>query len=428
MSTAVVKFSEKAIQRAMRDSSAGILRDPALTGVRLKIHKSRTTGSWTLLKNQNGKTIWKRLGSYPAIPVSWMIKNLPDVLAGNIDVIGQFYTIGDMLDWFLTRSNSEESKSKERKSSIESSINCHLTPRLGHCGIDELSQGLVDRLLIWPLQGEYKPSYINGIFKILKQAANLSTVLELVSRNPLQNIILSKSIKTDIAPKAPKILPYNLPDVIKALNPTDRQGFYLVVIMLFFGTRIGETRLAKWKDINWSGETWFIPAANTKTNQDHHLPLTTQSMGLFRAYKSEEESKGRGKKNDPIFYTNSRLSVSKSTANNWVQIQSHKVWTAHDLRKVARTIWADLEVDSEVAENLLNHKKGKLQAAYVHTKFKKQKQAALQCYHDHLDSIGLQAILSKPIPSVALMPKQENPSNDAASEGVIALTIEEHVI
>ena len=48
-------------------------------------------------------------------------------------------------------------------------------------------------------------------------------------------------------------------------------------------------------------------------------------------------------------------------------------WTGHDLRKLARTVWADIGIDYLVAETLLNHAKGKLEQAYIHTYIELQK-------------------------------------------------------
>ncbi len=62
-------------------------------------------------------------------------------------------------------------------------------------------------------------------------------------------------------------------------------------------------------------------------------------------------------------------------------------WTAHDLRKLARTCWADLGVDYMVAEQLLNHSMTKLDQAYIHTYMENQKRSAIELWHGHLTGI-----------------------------------------
>ena len=48
----------------------------------------------------------------------------------------------------------------------------------------------------------------------------------------------------------------------------------LALMMLAHGTRIGETRMARWSEISLAAAEWFIPAGNTKTRTEHRLPLT----------------------------------------------------------------------------------------------------------------------------------------------------------
>ncbi|MGL4508359.1 MAG: hypothetical protein ACRCUF_21770, partial [Aeromonas sobria] len=76
--------------------------------------------------------------------------------------------------------------------------------------------------------------------------------------------------------------------------------------------------------------------------------------------------------------------IGKTKANELFQVISEKAWTSHDLRKLARTVWADLGVDYIVGELLLNHTLKDLDATYIHTAMAVQKREALACYHDWL--------------------------------------------
>jgi integrase len=67
-------------------------------------------------------------------------------------------------------------------------------------------------------------------------------------------------------------------------------------------------------------------------------------------------------------------------------------WTSHDLRKLARTGWADLGIDFLIGEMLINHAMGKTVQAYIHTTVEERKRAALETWHAHLDLKGFAAI------------------------------------
>ncbi|MNN24014.1 hypothetical protein D3C81_1374280 [compost metagenome] len=69
-------------------------------------------------------------------------------------------------------------------------------------------------------------------------------------------------------------------------------------------------------------------------------------------------------------------------------------WTGHDLRKAARTGWADLDVNFLVAEALLNHALKGVSAAYIHTELRTLKRTALERWHAWLDGVGLAELRS----------------------------------
>ncbi len=77
---------------------------------------------------------------------------------------------------------------------------------------------------------------------------------------------------------------------------------------------------------------------------------------------------------------------SSTYLGNKAQV-SNSEWTAHDLRKLARSCWADLGIDYMVAEQMLNHSMTKLDQAYIHTYLADQKRAAIELWHSHLMAI-----------------------------------------
>jgi hypothetical protein len=68
---------------------------------------------------------------------------------------------------------------------------------------------------------------------------------------------------------------------------------------------------------------------------------------------------------------------------------SKKAWSAHDLRKRALSIWAELGVDYIVCKSLLNHARDKLDQAYIHTHMELQKKEVLETYHKWLKKDGV---------------------------------------
>ncbi len=71
-------------------------------------------------------------------------------------------------------------------------------------------------------------------------------------------------------------------------------------------------------------------------------------------------------------------------------------WTSHDLRKVARTGWADIGIDYLISELLINHSMGHNVKVYVQSDVMSRKRDALEKWHAHLDQCGFDLIHGLP--------------------------------
>ncbi len=95
-------------------------------------------------------------------------------------------------------------------------------------------------------------------------------------------------------------------------------------------------------------------------------------------------------------------------------IEAKGAWSSHDLRKVARTAWADLGVDYMVGEMLLNHAMKDLDATYIHTTAEGMKRKALETWHQHLDRHGFDALHGGTYPGQAADPSPAQTTNNGA--------------
>ena len=164
----------------------------------------------------------------------------------------------------------------------------------------------------------------------------------------------------------------------------------LPLMMLCHGTRIGETRLARWRHISLSDRVWIIPAEVTKTRTEHVLPLTEQVCALLERYRAQLNM--RHKDSAFVFPGTPGQAISEKTASYLFNRISGGEWSSHDLRKLARTGWADLGVDYLIGELLLNHAMGFAAQTYIHTTADDLKLDALKRWHDWLDARGFAAI------------------------------------
>ncbi|WP_116828631.1 tyrosine-type recombinase/integrase [Pseudomonas syringae] len=358
----------------------------------------RAKGSWHVVVR--GK--WGKAGNYPGINAKLMQSTLPSILARRSadpaanSITTNWATVGDVLTWYADRMSRDRGLSAKRKASAQSALRRHLVPRLQDVELEALTSPTLDRLLMWPMQERYELSFVRSVYGVLAVAFRQATRLALLGSNPMASFKYTDFVQTRIRPKAARLRSDDLPPLLLDLAERIERApleSMLALMMLCHGTRLGETRLARWKNVNLTTRQWFIPAADTKTKAEHTLPLTPQACALIERYRSLQQASGyRG---PFLFPGRSGAAISATLASTLFSGLAKGEWSSHDLRKVARTAWADLGVDYMVGEMLLNHAMKDLDATYIHTAAEGLKRQALEAWHNYLEQHGLTPLLGE---------------------------------
>lgn len=396
MKSLSIQINDTAIKAHAKSSEIGELRD-IRNPISLRFHKSREKGTWNYLHSVNGVSTRTRIGYWPVLSAKNAIAMVPDVLrrlgAGEELQVSEFNTVNDLLNWYLERVEKEVVKSANRKKHVKSAIRTHLLPRLDGLLLANVKKVVIDQMLMLPLQSAgLKPSTIRQIFAILKRVFASASELGLITVNPMASMKFSDHIQKRILPKFGKLQVQDaqrIKDMIMEQPPKPRM---LMLIMLMFATRIGETRQLMWKHVDLEGGRIIIPDSITKTGVTHVLPLTDKSLHLLREFRGKSHGSYLFGRNSPM---------SASTADQMIRTASKGQFSAHDLRKMARSVWAEIGVDYWVAEQLLNHKPKGLDLVYIQADSSKVKKAALEKYHNWLFKV-------ENTPSEAVTTKNEN--------------------
>lgn len=385
--TIVAKISDAAITRHSL-SECYQIRDEK-TNVRLRFHQNRRTASWFIVDYSRGKTIWRKVGNWPAINSKALFERLPQLNAQMaVDAssekirVGQMHNVAQVLAWYLNRVKNDRNLSAGRKSSIKTAIRKHLTPRLGLLRLDKLERSHIDKSLMWPLQADYSLATVKAIFSVLKAAMRQAEKIGVIERDPCASMKFTDFISAEILPKGSRLRPHNIEGVLEQLQKAPTRTQFMILMMLMYGTRLNETVLTRKSDISFVDQLWFIPENHTKTRKSHELPLTVTSIKVIEKFLPH--IKGRY-----VFPSRKGKALSGSSASKAVREVSGGEWSAHDLRKVARTIWQDQGVDYYIGELMLNHSLSKLDKAYIHTHAKSLIQKEFETYHQWLLERGL---------------------------------------
>lgn len=408
MNTLHVTITDAEI-RKQAAGSVRQLRDPRFPELRFRYSTTdRTKGAWHVVVR--GK--WGKAGNYPGINAKLMQATLPAILARrSIDpdatsTTTSWTTVGDVLTWYADRMSRDRGLSAKRKASAQSALRCHLVPRLQALELASLNRASLDRLLMWPMQEQYELSFVRSVYGVLAVAFRQATRLALLGVNPMATLKYTDFVQTRIKPKPAQLrgddLPALLQDLAERIERAPLESM-LALMMLCHGTRLGETRQARWKNLNLSTGQWFIPAPDTKTKAEHVLPLTAQACALIERYRSLQQASGY--QGPFLFPGRAGGAISAAMASTLFKGMTKGEWSSHDLRKVARTAWADLGVDYMVGEMLLNHAMKDLDATYIHTTAEGLKRRALELWHQHLDTQGFSTLHTE------TPPRQENTTN-----------------
>lgn len=392
MKTVRLRISDAKIKEYLKSDTVTRLRDERYA-LELRFHKSRESATWWLIdKRKNngnlGKPKWERLGLWPRLSAKALFELLPQKIARMAtetdQVVSDWTCFGDCLRWYVEHVDSNKDASAERKSAVRSVVFNHLIPALNDLPLTHVRKHHIKDALIWPLRERYELRTVKGYFAILKAAFNQAYREEHIAANPMAGMVFSDFIKKKITPNEGKIQSDDVRELLERLKDDMQQKQVFILMQLAHGTRIRETRLARWSHIDWDEGIWRIPACNAKNGEALVLPLTWQVRNLLIRYRATQSERQK------FIFPNSKgdAPICKDTANDIYAEFSAGAFTSHHCRKLVGTRLTDLGVDKFVRERILNHKMSDLDQAYIHTTTEALKLKALQTYHNWLDLQG----------------------------------------
>ncbi|MGB5445151.1 MAG: tyrosine-type recombinase/integrase, partial [Psychromonas sp.] len=353
--------------------------------IRLRFHQSRNKATWFFVQSVDGKVIWKKISYWPTLNFDDIRSNLSAYQTKfNLNPSGvihnSFSTINLLADWYLKRSKTDSSLSALRKTTIKWAITCHIKPLMGDLKIADIDREALENTFFWPLQKKLKNSTVRSVWNVLKQLFTQAMFLKLIEAHELVALKFTHFIKGKITPEPTRLRSSQLSEVYQHAKVTSVPTQVLVILMLAHGTRIGETRQLKWCYFCFETKELNIPGCITKNGDELTIPLTDHMINLLTQYRHYQQKK---RYQGIYLFPNigKRNSISACTANAMIQEVSLGNWTSRSLRKIFRSTLLELGVDSEVAEMMINHRRGTLSDTYIHTTVPKLKRQALEKYH-----------------------------------------------
>ena len=216
----------------------------------------------------------------------------------------------------------------------------------------------------------------NVLLGAMKQMYRFALVRELVDRNPLDTVTKKdaggKETERDRVLSAAELR--SLAEKVPAANMNARSA---VAVWAILGTacRVGELMGARWEHVDLERRTWHLP--ETKNGREHTIHLSDFALDQFRALASRREVRLDGTVVPWVFPNTAgdgpvsiatfgkqladrqrpaeRRMKNRTKATGALALDGGR-WTAHDLRRTAATVMAELGVSGDVIDECLNHK------------------------------------------------------------------------
>ena len=284
------------------------------------------------------------------------------------------YTVTDLYEaWFAT------TRRKDGGAELTRSFKRDVLPTLGPMKLRDLEEGHI-RALLKPISAKGTNRTAVALLNNLKQMFNWSNgrkPWKLLVDDPTCNLKPEditqpgyKEVERDrvLSHDEIKCLVRQLP-AARLVKTTE----YAIWIVLSCCTRIGETIMAEWKDVDLATGVWHIPESNTKGKAPAHtVYLSPFAIRQFEALKPitgggnwcfpneagtdhldlKSPTKQIGDRQASL--RNTKPLTNRSAGVSSLVLGGEK-WTPHDLRRTGATLLQTVGVDQHVIERMMNH-------------------------------------------------------------------------
>lgn len=149
--------------------------------------------------------------------------------------------------------------------------------------------------------------------------------------------------------------------------------------------RPSEAAMAEWQEIDYDNKLWVIPAhkMKKKSNGDHSVPLTKQTLALLEMMKPIS---GYAQHIFPAD-RNPKTHVNSQTANMAIKRMGYKdKLVSHGMRSIASTVLNERGFDYDVIEASLAHiDKNTVRRAYNRTDYLDRRRVLMQWWSGYIE-------------------------------------------
>lgn len=221
------------------------------------------------------------------------------------------------------------------------------------------------------------PVAANRTVELLRRAYNCAYEEEFININPFPAL---KKIKAKESARDRFLSESEIKLIWQAMEFESENMRDILRLLLLLGQRSMETMSMSVADIDWERKEWTVPAAMTKNGKPNVLPLPPLAWEIIKPrlnnerwiFPSAYNTTRDGAKGD------GHTKSTKDAVRRLRKATGIDNWTGHDLRRTCRTIMARTGVLPHIAEQVLGHAQGGIEAVYDQHSYVDEKRRALE--------------------------------------------------
>jgi integrase len=257
-------------------------------------------------------------------------------------------------------------------------LRIHIRPMIGNKRVADLRYADLDAM--HRKIAANGPYAANRALAVASKMLNLAIRWEMRTENPAKGVERAQEEKRERFLTDAEIA--GLSEALVA-HP-ERHSANAVRFLLLTGARKGETLAATWPQIDFAAGTWTKPAATTKQNKEHRLPLSAPALQLLSEMKvdADRENERRAKDKLPpvtAIFPGSTGKALTTIKHFWASISVKAGIPGvriHDLRHTHASILVNLGHSLPIIGKLLGHTQAATTARYAHLRDDPVREAA----------------------------------------------------
>lgn len=351
--------------------------DAKVTGLRLRVGAGGTK-TWIFRARTGGRTINKKLGSYPGMDLTQARTAALKLVAaiargGSAEAVERtFGAVAGHWIKVVAKPKTDSWRLQERR------LEMHVFPAWRDRKIVDIRRADV-RDLLERLEGAVLP---NRVLSLVKTIFRFALSRDWIDVSPAEGIR-----KPQVEQERDRVL--TMSDVAQIWKAAELLGYPFgpyIRLLVLTAQRRTEVAGMRWADLDLDATTWTIPAADTKGDRRHYVPLSTVAVEILAALP---------RLGVHVFTTDGRTHMTnysklKAKLDGFITATGGAVdaWRLHDLRRSAATHMVRLGVREEVVGRVLNHAaKGVTARVYALHTYGPEKRQALDAWGDEIERV-----------------------------------------